>query len=290
MFGRSLRILTVICAIKGPGVIRHMNTEAALTTAARQRIAQPSACNCHRSVVLFLWLWEMEVFEDGDKAGVVALSAAASLSGSIRKQGNPGTRHARQGPLEQPLPLFHCEWFTERFPWFASVCMICVIRHAVILRSWLSLLWRAWIQHFCMLGSGYPAGGRPPDSGNNPMEAFFPPGCVALNEITDKTTCANWVLLRFAVWQWCFCITRGNVRMVVSVCRHPGGLVHSLCVQGKEGLCRCTVHLSLCHWSQCAACVQCATRGSIRSKEKKKTHSSGMCRRIAAQSNHKGLC
>lgn len=143
MFGWSLRISTVICAIKGPGVIRHMNAEAALTAAARQRIAQPSACNCHRSVVLFLWLWEMEVFEDGDKAGVEALSATASLSCSIRKQGNPSMRHARQRPLEQPQPLFNCKWFTERFPWFASVCMFCVIRHAVILRSWLSLLRRA---------------------------------------------------------------------------------------------------------------------------------------------------
>lgn len=243
MFGWRLRISTVICAIKGPGVIRHMNTEAALTAAARQRIAQPSACNCHRSVVLFLWLWEMEVFEDGDKAGVVALSATASLSCSIRKQGNPGTRHASQRPLEQSQPLFNCKWFTERFPWFASACMFCVIRHAVILRSWLSLLWRAWepgmhdqpFIPFSLMNSALvyawqwiSSRGQTKRQWNNPMKAFFSPGCVALNEITDKTTCANWVLLTTMLF-----ITQGNVRMVVSVCRHPGGLLHSLCVQGR---------------------------------------------------------
>lgn len=59
MFGESVSILTVICAIKEPRVMRHMNTEAALLTAA----AAAEACaarrppeqrsDCHHSVPLF---------------------------------------------------------------------------------------------------------------------------------------------------------------------------------------------------------------------------------------------
>lgn len=54
MFCKSLGTLTVICAIKEPRVMRHMNTEAALVTAVvRQRLAQHSGCNCHHSARLF---------------------------------------------------------------------------------------------------------------------------------------------------------------------------------------------------------------------------------------------
>lgn len=71
MFGWSLRISTVICAIKGPGVIRHMNTEAALTAAASRGLHSPapaiatallcSFCGCGRwrclktGIRLVLW-------------------------------------------------------------------------------------------------------------------------------------------------------------------------------------------------------------------------------------------
>lgn len=36
-------------------------------------IAQHSVCSCHHFAVLCLWLWETEVFEDGDKIGAAAL-------------------------------------------------------------------------------------------------------------------------------------------------------------------------------------------------------------------------
>lgn len=43
LFGASHSILTVICAIKEPRVMRHMNTEIALlTVAVEQRLAQHS--------------------------------------------------------------------------------------------------------------------------------------------------------------------------------------------------------------------------------------------------------
>ncbi len=54
MFGESPSILTVICAIKEPRVMRHMNTEVALFTAAvEQRLAQHGGCYCHHSVLFF---------------------------------------------------------------------------------------------------------------------------------------------------------------------------------------------------------------------------------------------
>lgn len=54
MFSESLSISTVICAIKGPRVMWHMNTEVALFRAAvEQRLAQHAGCDCHHSVLLF---------------------------------------------------------------------------------------------------------------------------------------------------------------------------------------------------------------------------------------------
>lgn len=54
VFGERLCILTVICAIKEPRVMRHMNTEVAhLTAAVEQRVAQHGGCDCHLSVLLF---------------------------------------------------------------------------------------------------------------------------------------------------------------------------------------------------------------------------------------------
>lgn len=128
----------------------------------------------------------------------------------------------------------------------------------------------SWIQHMSMLGSGCPAGGRPPDSWNDPMEAFFfAPGCVALNEITDKTTCANWVLLRSQSDNDAFALPKGTCEWLYLSADIQG--VYCVLFVCKEGLCgcACTVHLSLRRWSQCAARVQCPMRGSIRSKEKK---------------------
>jgi len=54
IFGGRLSILTVIHAIKEPTVMRHMNTEVALlTAAAEQRLAQHGGCDCHHSVLVF---------------------------------------------------------------------------------------------------------------------------------------------------------------------------------------------------------------------------------------------
>lgn len=53
-FGKSLSILTVICAIKEPRVMQHMNTKVALlTVVVEQRLAQHGGCDCHHSVLLF---------------------------------------------------------------------------------------------------------------------------------------------------------------------------------------------------------------------------------------------
>lgn len=53
LFGENLSILTRICVIKGPRVMRHMKTEVALLTATvKQRLAQHGSCDCHRSVLL----------------------------------------------------------------------------------------------------------------------------------------------------------------------------------------------------------------------------------------------
>lgn len=53
-FGESLSILTVICTIKEPRVMRHMNTEVGLFTAVvEQRLAEHGGCDCHHSVLLF---------------------------------------------------------------------------------------------------------------------------------------------------------------------------------------------------------------------------------------------
>lgn len=67
MFGESLGILTVICAIKEPRVMRHMNAEAALSL----RLRWSRGWRCMVAAIAttlfcsFMWLWEMEVFEDG---------------------------------------------------------------------------------------------------------------------------------------------------------------------------------------------------------------------------------
>lgn len=100
---------------------------------------------------------------------------------------------------------------------------------------------------------------------------FFSSGCVALNEITDKTTCANWVLLQSQSDNDAFALPKGTCVWLYLSADIQG--VYCILFVCKEGLCgcACTVHLSLCHWSQCAARVQCPVRGFIRSKEKKNT-------------------
>lgn len=58
----------------------------------------------------FMWLWEMEVFEDGDKTGVVTLSATASFFGySHLKTRNLAPRRAEQKPASsRNLCLIKC--------------------------------------------------------------------------------------------------------------------------------------------------------------------------------------
>lgn len=136
MFGESLSISTVICAIKEPRVVRHMNTEVALFTAAvEQRIAQHSSCDCHHSVV------RCALFVAVGDGGVwwcqPPLHSSASFEG---KKSRHETCQVETG--EQPQPLFNCMWFRGRSPCFYSVFMYCIIRRTVILHSWLSPLWR----------------------------------------------------------------------------------------------------------------------------------------------------
>lgn len=113
MFGESLSISTVICAIKEPRVMRHMNTEVALFTAAvEQRIAQHSGCDCHHSVVhcaLFVAVGDGGVWRRGYGWCCGAVSHRFILRLHLKAR-NPDMRRAKQKPgSSHNLCLIACD-------------------------------------------------------------------------------------------------------------------------------------------------------------------------------------
>lgn len=126
----------------------------------------------------FMWLWEMEVFEGRDKAGVVTLSATASIFGySHLKARNPALKRAEQKPgnsrnlclitcdteghdsLASPeIKIHHSVCWKLHSVWFMSCSGLTIIRKGfasvfmysyelasaktAIKHCWLNLIWR----------------------------------------------------------------------------------------------------------------------------------------------------
>lgn len=88
VLGKSICILTVMCAIKEPWVMLHMNTEGFLSFSIfffegmEQRLAQHGWHYCRPLFHSFMCWWETKLFEDNaDTAGVMMLWATASFLG-----------------------------------------------------------------------------------------------------------------------------------------------------------------------------------------------------------------
>lgn len=91
-----------LCHQRAPEFIRRMNTLAALAAATARAASEIAQLCC--APPFPCCLWEMEVFEDVDKAGVVALLSATSLS-ILPIFESRGIQTCRAETLEQQ-PLF----------------------------------------------------------------------------------------------------------------------------------------------------------------------------------------